>query len=318
MEAAVDEMQSGPSTSQAGPLPTKRGEIGFNEERDGSIDAARASSSSPVNLPARHPADRDHAPDATGNGTSAVVSSSSPAGDPTRDPSINGTPSETPSLARKRHLLKFLHDKKIPTYVGFRLTTLVAFAVQTALVCGTIAAWIITIRRVQGQGDTGGMMASSSSIFIHVVFAIAGLGQLIFLERRLFMLRGQRYAHKHPGQILPSSRYRALSHEDPIVAWSPWNRPPLPTYAAALAQSGVGTGDVEDHLIAQPPPPAYGYTRGSTMILQGFLRESLRAQRPASIHSQASVNFEVQKQAEDAERPLSYRSTDSGDRKSVV
>ena len=59
---------------------------------------------------------------------------------------------------------------------------------------------------------------------------------------------------------------------------APWLRPPLPTYAAAIASSGVGTGDVEDAEIAQPPPPAYGQTRGSTLILAGFLRNSLRAQ----------------------------------------
>jgi hypothetical protein len=35
---------------------------------------------------------------------------------------------------------------------------------------------------------------------------------------------------------------------------------------------------VEDGQIAQPPPPAYGQTRGSTLILAGFLRNSLRAQ----------------------------------------
>lgn len=57
---------------------------------------------------------------------------------------------------------------------------------------------------------------------------------------------------------------------------APWQRPPLPTYAAALAQSGVRTGDVEDGLIAQPPPPAYGKTRGSTLLLQGFLNTEHR------------------------------------------
>ena len=57
---------------------------------------------------------------------------------------------------------------------------------------------------------------------------------------------------------------------------APWQRPPLPTYAAALAQSGVRTGDVEDGLIAQPPPPAYGKTRGSTLLLQGCLNNEHR------------------------------------------
>ena len=41
-------------------------------------------------------------------------------------------------------------------------------------------------------------------------------------------------------------------------------------------------------MIAVVPPPAYGNTRGSTFLLSGFLRESLRAQRPVSVHSQTS------------------------------
>ncbi|KAF8527340.1 hypothetical protein JB92DRAFT_2867045, partial [Gautieria morchelliformis] len=61
------------------------------------------------------------------------------------------------------------------------------------------------------------------------------------------------------------------------MAFAPWNRPSLPTYAAAL---GVrGTGDVEDAIIAAPPPPAYGNTRGSTLILASFLRNSRASNR---------------------------------------
>ncbi|KAL0571225.1 hypothetical protein V5O48_010732 [Marasmius crinis-equi] len=180
------------------------------------------------------------------------------------------------------------------------------------MVMGTIAGWAVAIvllgrkqkqQNSQTNGDgpqQGGGI--SSSIFIHVVFAIATLGQLLFLERRLFRLRAERYAHLHPGEILPS--HRSGRRLDPSVALSPWNRPPLPTYAAALAQSGAGTGDVEDHIIAQPPPPAYGNTRGSTLLLSGFLRNSLRAQRPSSVHSANSGTTRT-------ERPVSYRSTDA-------
>jgi hypothetical protein len=141
------------------------------------------------------------------------------------------------------------------------------------------------------------MSAASSSIFIHVVFAVAFLSQCLFLERRIYVLRAQRYAFLHPGEILPTSRRRGQL-PDASVALSPWNRPPLPTYAAALAQSGVGTGDVEDHIIAAPPPPAYGNTRGSTLLLSGFLNATLRAQRPVSEMSQQH------------DRPVSYASRD--------
>jgi hypothetical protein len=101
------------------------------------------------------------------------------------------------------------------------------------------------------------------------------LAQVLLLERRVFRLRAERYTYLHPGQLFQSGGTGSMG-------FAPWNRPPLPTYAAALAASGYGTGDVEDHLIAAPPPPAYGNTRGSTLLLSGFLRDSLRAQRPIS------------------------------------
>ncbi len=153
----------------------------------------------------------------------------------------------------------------------------------------------------QTPDDSGAMKTNgnTSSIFVHVVFAIGVLSQLLFLERRLYRIRAERYAYVHPGEILPTSRHgrRAI---DTSLAFAPWNRAPLPTYAAALAESGVGTGDVEDHIIAQPPPPAYGNTRGSTLLLSGFLRSSLRAQRPVSENSDQDTGG----------RPLSYVSND--------
>jgi hypothetical protein len=112
-------------------------------------------------------------------------------------------------------------------------------------------------------------------------------------------MRAQRYAFLHPGEILPTSRRGQAM--DSSIAFSPWNRPPLPTYAAALAQSGVGTGDVEDNLIALNPPPAYGNTRGSTLLLSGFLDARLRAERPLSVRTEMSQQ----------DRPLSYVSNDS-------
>ena len=52
----------------------------------------------------------------------------------------------------------------------------------------------------------------------------------------------------------------------------------MPTYAGAL---GVrGTGDVEDSIIAAPPPPEYGNLRGSTLVLASFWRNSGTNNRP--------------------------------------
>lgn len=284
------------SRPQAGPLPSKRGEIGYVE---GAEITTEAQSSIPeIVLPATHPADRD-AP--------ANVSTAPEPTNPTTSPSANTlvSPSSATlvstesnnSTSKKQRILRFFKSKKIPTIFGFSLKTLFLFFLQVSLIGGSIAGWALSVKYLsQKNPDAEGF--NTTAIFMHVVFGVAVLGQLLFIERRIFRLRAERWSYLHPGEILPISLNRRAV--DASIAFSPWNRPPLPTYAAALAQSGVGTGDVEDHLIAAPPPPAYGNTRGSTLLLSGFLRNSLRAQRPVSNHSQMS----------DRERPVSYVSRD--------
>jgi hypothetical protein len=137
--------------------------------------------------------------------------------------------------------------------------------------------------------------------------------ELLFLERRLFHIRAERYCHLHPGEVLPAAIRRTSGTSITRglgMGFAPWNRPSLPTYAAALAQNGYGTGDVEDQLIAAPPPPAYGNTRGSTLLLSGFLRDSVRAQRPASQASETSQRDGAGVGPD--ERPMSYSSRDEG------
>jgi hypothetical protein len=147
---------------------------------------------------------------------------------------------------------------------------------------------------------------SAAGAFVHVAFSIAVLTQILFLERVIFLLRAERYVHLHPGAILPRTlrldrQRRGRGDDRAALAIAPWNRPPLPTYAAALRESGHGTGDVEDAAIAVPPPPAYGTTRGSTMLLSGFMSTELRAQARAARGSQIS---------EVSLRPVSYLSRD--------
>ncbi|RDB14603.1 hypothetical protein Hypma_016323 [Hypsizygus marmoreus] len=282
------------SRIEAGPLPSKRGEIGFVEDPDEQRDEGR-SASPEIAIPARHPADRDTPATTTGpefpdTGSTLIATNT------LSSPSSTTLASSNNSISKKQRVLGFFKPKKVPVFGGFLLSTLLAFLCQILLLGGTIAAWIISVKRVSTHNISG---FGPSSIFLHVVFGVAVCGQLLFLERRVFRLRAERYSYVHPGEILPSSRH--LGAPSPSIAFSPWNRPPLPTYAAALAQSGVGTGDVEDHLIAAPPPPAYGNTRGSTMLLAGYLRDSLRVQRPISVHTQMSQTDE---------RPISYISRD--------
>jgi len=296
---------------QAGPLPSKPGEIGYREDLPGQ-DLERGvegedGRSVVMPLPERHPADRD-AHEAAETHTdvpltpAAVASSASQTAAPSHDSS------STHSMG-KRSIIKFLtvRGRKIPSYGGIRLTTFLLFIMQIILMGGTIAGWILTVERINQnnknvtvtntQDGSRSQIGSGSTIFIHVVFAVIFIGEIILFERRVYRLRAERYAYVHPGEILPSSRRPSNTS----MGIAPWHRPPLPTYAAALAQSGHGTGDVEDNVIAVPPPPAYGHTRDSRLLLSGFLRNSLRAQRPVSEHSQMS---------QQGDRPLSYVSND--------
>ncbi|KAJ3731200.1 hypothetical protein DFJ43DRAFT_1080460 [Lentinula guzmanii] len=278
---------------QAGPLPVKRGEIGFRDDLVKG-EADEGDSSSP--LPERHPADRDSPSSSNPAPANAPVSAS------TSSPASPSSISDDSSLKKPKGLLSFLNRKK---FGGIQLGTLIVFAIQVFIILGTIGAWTVAGIFLSGSAQSSSnngpsMSAASATIFVHVIFAVAFLSQCLFLERRIYVMRAQRYAFLHPGEILPFSRRGQAV--DASVAFSPWNRPPLPTYAAALAQSGVGTGDVEDHLIAAPPPPAYGNTRGSTLLLSGFLNASLRAQRPVSVRT------EMSQQRQD--RPASYVSND--------
>lgn len=259
---------------EAGPLPLKRGEIGFQEEFHSLPEISQDDVTPPLLV--RHPADRGSRP-----GFPSVP-------DVPQDPlTISSTNTHSvssnlssPSITKQGGFLAVLKLQNVPVLGGLRIITLIATFAQFICLAGTPVGWVFTTKRLSNMPSISGSIPSS--VFIHVVFGLAILVQIIFLERRIFTLHAERYSFLHAGEMLPSYQSGGPGS---AMAFAPWNRPPLPTYAAALAQSGVGTGDVEDHLIAAPPPPAYGHTRGSTLLLSGLLRESLRAQRPRSEHS---------------------------------
>lgn len=263
---------------QADPLPSKRGEIGYVE---GAHIAQVLQQEEIPSLPARHPADRDQPSQPDTQGSADVE-----APPPTPAPAASDSSSDVASVAKPSSLLGL----KAVSFGGLQSNTLIIFVLQLVVLAGTIVGWVFATKLLMHVSSQGGSMpgGQSSAVFIHVVFVFVVIAQLIYLERRIFRLRGERYSYLHPGEILP--RHRNLAVSPQTIAFAPWNRPPLPTYAAALAQSGAGTGDVEDHLIAAAPPPAYGNTRGSTLLLAGYLRNSLRAQRPLSASSQATHN----------------------------
>jgi hypothetical protein len=82
-------------------------------------------------------------------------------------------------------------------------------------------------------------------------------------------------------------------------------------------ESGVGTGDVEDNRIAVAPPPAYGNTRGSTLILTGFISAEFQEQARLAREtrgdraSRATVATTESSKSSDKSRPVSYKTVDS-------
>lgn len=293
---------------QAEPLPRKRGEIGYVEGHHGQED--RSSSSSPdIVLPPRHPADREAeqgpAVDIAQSAQAANIQISSARNPQSTTSEVASTLVSVSASKQGRQFLGLFKCKHTHTntskVAGIELPTLTRFVLQLVVFCGSIVGWVLLTkfltRKTSGDGNVSG--GPSSIIFMHVIFGIGALGQILLLERRIFRMRAERYSHLHPGEVLTSFRNRQTV-PDELIAFSPWNRPPLPTYAAVLAQSGRGTGDVEDNVIAQQPPPAYGNTRGSTFLLSGYLNESQRLQRPVSAHTTSSR----------LERPRSYVSRD--------
>ncbi|EIN12570.1 hypothetical protein PUNSTDRAFT_49884 [Punctularia strigosozonata HHB-11173 SS5] len=345
---------------QAGPLPSKRGEIGYSEDIHGQAQRSE-DGHSVVALPARHPADRDAPPpadaapvsDDPGALTNIPLndsnnpSSSNPLNPPGENASTDGhgaaSVADNTSTHSKRSIISFFTRRKAPKFGGMRLITLIRFTFQVLLIAGVIVAWVILAKELPKRQQKDQQSSSDSSstsnsgntlpiggsatagIFIHVAFGVATLAQFLFLERTVFRLRAERYMYKHPGEVLPRHMHREMA-SNPSLAFAPWNRPPLPTYAAALVESGVGTGDVEDSIIARqgPPPPAYGKTRGSTLLLAGSMTEAHRSNLMmfrrdsdvSTLRAEEGRNrvveggLRVSQLSDRPSRPVSYRSVD--------
>lgn len=296
---------------EAGPLPSKQGEIGYVPPAVPS--PAPNETGSEADLPARHPAERSPSP--------PNPDSSNP--NPTTQHS-NASTASLPSSFKQ-----FLRTPRpLPTIHGVRSTTVLRVVFITCTLVASIAGWIITVVRMNAwdkknsvfeqpapttsissteggnttqpsstqPADPLNQMTQSSLVFVHVAFGAAVLFQLLMLERSVYRFRAERYAHLHPDEI------RSVTEVNGVMGLSPWNRPPLPSYAAAL---GVrGTGDVEDNVIAAPPPPEYGNTRGSTLLLASHLSPPQSQSRPNSTTSRSGNA--LGRPAQDWSRPVSY------------
>jgi hypothetical protein len=320
---------------QAGPLPVKTprlaGEIGYSEDAarsqnvevgdgqdgDDSIEGLDAAEVDARN--GRHPADRSHVNLASLSNPSLLNANPSTGQTP---PNINSSTTSLNTTSKHsifsiRSLTSRLSSR---TWAGITLKTLIRLFSLVFILCGFIVAWVFAaqlLSKTAAPTANPTQTTGTSAIFVHVAFTIASLLILIFIERAVFQCRAERYAHLHPGQMLPSHYHRAGGQtpggRSNGMAFAPWNRPSLPTYAAAL---GVrGTGDVEDAIIAAPPPPAYGNTRGSTLILASFFRNSRASNRSRTSAGRADASPQtdgspsVGRRASDASTrslPISY------------
>ena len=190
-------------------------------------------------LPARHPADRDR------------DQSSSSSSNPSSSVGTTATAATTTNGESQ--------PKKTRSWTlgGVHISSFIRLVFLLGLMAGTAAAWWYTVKHFrdsmatnqsratdQGQGNAQVTNGWSSTVFVHVAFSVVALFEFIFLERIVFHIRAERYMFIH-GMSLDARRAATLGI-------APWNRPPLPTYAAALAESGHGTGDVEDNLSMYP------------------------------------------------------------------
>ena len=327
VQLAVEVGQEEERRPQAGPLPRKRGEIGFDERIHTQEVVPQETH---VELPARHPADRDGGDQQnnTNSSTSPPLANSSTSTTGSTVPvavvdasqiinnAATAVPPSSASQKKQKHAIyRFYHRLAKVSFGGISLVTHARFILQLFILGASIAMWIVVVKRLDAQSasrstnnDTADVsFGASGSIFVHVAFGVGILGQLLFLERCIYLMRAQRYNHTHPDSGLPFHGRRLIPQgpRQVNVPFAPWNRPPLPTYAAALAQSGHGTGDVEDNAIAIPPPPAYGNTRGSTLLLAGFMRESLRRGL-----SDERASTRERRTSDHSSRPVSYMSRD--------
>ena len=295
-------------TPQAGPIPSKRGEIGFIEGVHEQVqEPSQMVDQAP--LPARHPAD-SRVPTPFQEAHSHLDTSQTLPND------------NSMTNVRKR---PFLGHEGLPKFMGIHFRTLALLGAQLLLFAGTLTGWVFAAIALSSSGtpkgpppgpvnnnntpqDGSGDDSGAPRISVHIIFVIVALTQVVLIERRICRVRAERYAFKHPDEVLPTLLQRGHLRLNSSMPVAPWSRPPLPTYTAAVASSGAGTGDVEDAQIARPPPPAYGKIRGNMLVLASYLRDSLRVQvrehehdRPISFVSR-DEEWEVRRDAERARR----------------
>jgi hypothetical protein len=278
-----------PLRPQADPLPRKIGELGSPQDAAVTSVSSELSGASAVDddmILRPHPAESSsHLPIPEPSISTASL------------PGSLSTPSTRSPKPKVPTIVKFLRNRSanspMPMIYGIRLSTLLRLFFLVFAFTGIVVAWILTVVLVKGskgppasdgQTSHNGAIPSSmnaSIIFIHIGFGVTTLLLGILLERATFIARAERYNFVHRSDSNSGSGVGP-----PGITFVPWNRPSLPTYANALGYRG--TGDVEDNYIAPLPPPEYGNTRSSTLLMSA-LYPQYPQERPTSYTSRISA-----------------------------
>jgi len=201
--------------------------------------------------------------------------------------------------------------------LGWPLGHYASFFLLFFFLVGICAGWgLATKANADEGGSLFGAQGMNIAVFIHVAFAVIVLTSLLFMERIVFRLRAERFSYLHPEVELPMRNPLSFPRSGSSgLSFAPWQRPPLPTYAAALRSAAVATGDAEDQEVARmvaigrgDVPPVYGNTRGSTLLAYGLGAGPL-ANRPSSGSSQrttASRSIFRGRNGAPESRPVSY------------
>lgn len=114
---------------------------------------------------------------------------------------------------------------RISHFTGCLPSWIVKLLLSIFLLAGTGVGWafsIIMLRKssqnIDPKQDDTGFSGSNSQIFVHVAFGVVALAQLVLLERLTFRVRAERYAFKHPGEML--RRGGPMSASMPMVRCS--------------------------------------------------------------------------------------------------
>ncbi|KAF9516440.1 hypothetical protein BS47DRAFT_663132 [Hydnum rufescens UP504] len=271
------------SSTREEPLPRKPGELGYSRNVSTTATPSQSSDANDEDdtVLRPHPAESSShlpIPDASTSTASPPMSSYT-----------------SPARSQKTNAFSIVKlfrgqspNSPVPVIYGIRLSTLLRLLFIAVAQIGAIIAWALTIIIIKAPGgrdeQNGASMFSGLNtpvLFIHIGFGVTTLLLGILLERAIFIVRAERYRFLHRSDLGSGPDAGA----PPEVGFVPWNRPNLPTYVNALGYRG--TGDVEDHYIAPAPPPEYGNTRGSILLMSTLLQHYPQ-ERPASYTSRIS------------------------------